>query len=460
MLALTDFSTNPKVSTDEFWEPRSGNPLAQTGTQATRKRSCLVKTARTRGRSLARTLAALTLATSLVPTTVLAQKAGAPGKAVTKPSPAAKVDQAKQPTSRIVAIPVNPNDPVAIINNEVITRAQLADEAIARNGPEILKTLMARRLLEQAVRGAKLEVTPDEINREIDGVAMQMAGLSREAWLITLNKERNISPEQYARDIIFPAIALRKLAASRAQVTDKDIKAAFDASYGEKIRVRVIMTDKLRSAQLIWEELKKNPNGFEAIARERSTDQASRSLGGLVGEPITRHAYPLNVSEKAFLELVDGDPGDKDPSHKPKDGDYTGPIQVTETTYMIIRREGLIEAQKQSLDNPVIKKQMHDLIYQVKLKDAMESYYNDLIKAASIENRLAGTTKLANEELNEDFKADGDRKLMSDPNSAIPESKVSSSARAAAAGAVRSIPDADVKRVESLKGAPEAGKKN
>ena len=42
-------------------------------------------------------------------------------------------------------------------------------------------------------------------------------------------------------------------------------------------------------------------------------DTGSRSLGGLLAEPITRHAYPQNVSDAAFAQLVDGDPKDKDP---------------------------------------------------------------------------------------------------------------------------------------------------
>lgn len=419
-----------------------------------------MRTERTQGRFLVRALAALAMGVALAPTTASAQlNKGSAGKAATPAAPAPRAQTQQQPTSKMVAIPVNPNDPVAIINNEVITRAQLADEAIARKGPEILETLIARRLLEQAIRNAKLEVTPEEINKEIDNVAMRMAGLSREAWLVTLSKERGISPEQYARDIIFPAIALRKLAVSRAQVSDKDIKAAFEATYGEKIRVRIIMTDKLRTAQEIWEELRKNPSGFEAIARERSIDQATRSLGGLVGEPITRHAYPLDLSQAAFIQLVDGDPEDTNKAHKPKDGDFTGPIQVAENSFLIIRREGLIPAQKQSLEKPEVKKQMHDLIYDVKLKEAMAGYYSDLVKAAAIENRLTGSVKLANEELDPDFKVDGEKKLMSDPNGAMPK-KVSASSRAAEAGAVKAspsngtpagVPDSEVKRAQNLK---------
>src|SRR5262249_59290865 len=129
-----------------------------------------------------------------------------------------------------------------------------------------------------------------------------------EAWLRSLEKERGISPVQYARDIIYPALALRKLSMKRVQVTDKDMKESFEAQYGEKLRCRIIMVDKLRAAQEIWDELRKNPGGFEKLAQDRSMDSGSRSLGGLLAEPITRHAYPQHVSDAAFTHLVDAHP--------------------------------------------------------------------------------------------------------------------------------------------------------
>ena len=46
---------------------------------------------------------------------------------------------------KLTRIPVNATDPIAVINNEVITRGQLADECVARKGEEILETLVSRR---------------------------------------------------------------------------------------------------------------------------------------------------------------------------------------------------------------------------------------------------------------------------------------------------------------------------
>jgi foldase protein PrsA len=337
---------------------------------------------------------------------------------------------------RMTAIPVNPTDPICTVNGQVITRQQLSDECVARKGEEILETLVARTLIEQGLRAAKKEVTAAEIDTEIENVAMKVAGIGREAWLRTLAKERGISPVQYARDIIYPALALRKLAAPRVQVTEKDMQNSFEAQYGEKLRVRIIMVDKLRSAQDIWEELKKNPGGFEKLAQERSMDTGSRSLGGLLAEPITRHAFPAHVADAAFAQLVDGDPKDKDPKHKPKDFDFTGPIQVAEATWVLIRRESVIPAQNVDPKDQNVRKGVYEMIYEVKLKEAMNEVMVELMRAAAIDNKLTGRVKLANEDLLPESQSDSDVQLMSNPG-ATPPAPTPTPARPAGAPAPR-----------------------
>jgi foldase protein PrsA len=311
-----------------------------------------------------------------------------------------------------VRLPVNPSDAIALVNNQPITRLQLADECVAKEGKKILETMIHRVLVEQALARQKLSVTAAEIDQEIDSIA-QRFGISRDIWLRTLEKERGISPAQYAREIVYPAIALRKLCSNRVQVTQKDMQEAFESQYSEKLRVRMILVNTQNKAMQLWEQLHDNPGGFEAVAKEQSMDPGSKALGGLLGDPITRHAYPRNVSDSAFRELVDGDPRDRDPSHKPKDGDITGVIQAGESAFIILRREELIPAVKNvSLKDEHIRQNTYDMIYQVKLKEAMEKFFEDLVKEAAIENRLTGSVKMANEDLHPEYRVDGDVKLM------------------------------------------------
>lgn len=363
-----------------------------------------------RGRKVAACLvAAATIGALAVPFA----RAQAPGRASTTPTrPSQAPAQAGDgPRLQEVRVPTNTTDPIALVNGEVITRQQLADECVARKGAEILETLIARRLIEQAMRAKKIEVTALEIDQEIDAVAMKTAQVTRDVWLRNLDKERGISPAQYARDIIYPAIALRKLAKERVQVTDKDIKDAFEANYGPRLRCRLIMCKNIHAANEIWEELRKNPGGFEKLAKERSMDTSTRASGGMLPDPIARHAYPRTVSDAAFAQLVDGDPKDTNPSHKPKDGDFTGPIQVDQDAWLIMKREEVLMGRTASIDDPnvrgILKEQMED----VKLNEAVTKLFEDLMAASSIDNKLTGQVKMAREQEHPDFKGALDQKV-------------------------------------------------
>jgi parvulin-like peptidyl-prolyl isomerase len=360
--------------------------------------------------------------------------AGAAAQNSTSADQPKRLSQINVPPVQKTRIPVEPSDPIAVVNNQVISRQQLADECVAREGKKILELLVNRTLIEQALARRRLSITAPEIDQEIDDVARRF-GVNREGWLKTLDKERGISPSQYAREIIYPALALRKLCAGRVQVTDRDLQEAFESQYGDKLRCRMILVDKQELAMRIWDKLHENPGGFEKMAQECSMDPGSRSLGGLLAEPITRHAIPKNLSEKAFQQLVDGDPSDRDPTHKPKNGDFTGPIQAAEAVWVILRREDVIPAAKDlSLKDKRVHDQVYEMIYQVKLKDAMKSCFEELLKAAAIENRLTGQVKLANEEKEPDYRVDGNVKLMgnkgSDPSEPPTASAVGSTSRA------------------------------
>ncbi len=378
-----------------------------------------------RGKRLACTLVASAVAVALATGGASAQVRELFNRKPTAPAPApapAPSARGEAPGLKEVVLPTNTTDPIAIVNGEIITRQQLADECVARKGQEILDTLIARRLIEQEMRKKKVEISAAEIDAEIDSVAMRIGGVSREIWLRTLDKERGVSPATYARDIIYPTLALRKLAEPRVQVTEQDIKDAFEANFGPRLRCRIIMTDQLRKANEIWEELRKNPGGFERIAKERSLDTSTRANGGLLPDPIARHAYPRNVSDSAFRQLVDGDLKDTNAAHKPKDGDLTGPIQVTENSYVIMRREEFVPGKSGSITDPNIRNMLRTQMFDVKLEEAKKMLYEDMMKASAIENKLTGAIKEGHEEQNPDYRAglEGNVNRMSIPNETKP----------------------------------------
>lgn len=342
----------------------------------------------------------------------------------TEATPAPAATSEPKATAVLTRHLVNPNDPIAIVNGEPITRQQLADEAVARKGQEILEGLIGRKLIEQTIRARKIEVTQPEIDAEIERVAQSVAGVSRSAWLATLAKERNISPAQYARDIIYPSLALKKIAKPLIQVSDQDVKDAFEAQFGEKLRARMIMLNSLPIAKQVWEDLKKNPSLFEKVVLEKSVDPATRSVGGLIADPISRYAYPRNVSDTAFAQLVDVDAkiDPKSPEYekyKPKDGDISGIIQVTDSTWIILQRDSVIPAREYDVNNKELAEQFRSSVFEAKLQEKISELYASITQEAAIENRLTGEVKLAGRQEMQ-APADMEVKRMSAPDEAIP----------------------------------------
>ena len=374
------------------------------------------------------------------------QPAPTKAKAAPAPPPRATAADRDEPAAegKVIRVPVQPGDAVAVVNGEIITRAQLAEEAFIREGQKVLDAMISRKILDQAMKVRKLTVTAQEIDAEVDKYANNIVGVTREQWLANLAKERKISPQQYKNDIIFPGLALKKLAEGRVQVTEKDMKDAFEANFGDKLRVRIIMTSQERDAVAMWTKLKENPGGFAHLAAndDRSLDQSTKVHGGLLEQALTRHAYPREVSDRAFQQLVDGDPEDKDPAHKPKDGDISGPIQVTESTWILMKREGLIPKISYDAKDPKVREAMHRLIFDAKLKESMSEVFDKLIQASQVDNKLTGQTKLANEDRHPDHRVDGNVKLMKqgDPTPDPVASKASAAARSKAvvtSGAVK-----------------------
>ncbi len=78
----------------------------------------------------------------------------------------------------------------------------------------------------------------------------------------------------------------------------------------------------------------------------------------------------------------------------------------------------------------------------MKLQEAMENCLEELLKQASIENRLTGAVKMANEERDPDYQVDADAKLMGDKNKDQSVNRTGAAPGAGAPAASRMAPPA------------------
>src|SRR5262245_20076685 len=119
---------------------------------------------------------------------------------------------------------------VAKVGKEYISYEELAAECIRRCGKEVLDNLINRKIIQQACDDQGIEVSEAEVTKAIEKQAKDL-GMTGDQLLQLSEAERNITPTQYRRDIVWPMQALRKLAGEDVKVTEEDIKKAYIKNY-------------------------------------------------------------------------------------------------------------------------------------------------------------------------------------------------------------------------------------
>jgi len=193
---------------------------------------------------------------------------------------------------------------LAVVNGEQLTRQQLAQECVRRYGKEVLETMVNKQLILSACQQRGITIGQDEIESEINRRAEEF-GLSIDRWLQMLHEERQITPQQYGRDIVWPTLALRKLAADQTKVSQAEIEKLLDSELGPRVQVRLISLTSNAQAEQVRARAVESPDLFQKLARDYSQDKNSASIGGLI-MPIRRH-LGNPVVEKAAFSLNEGE---------------------------------------------------------------------------------------------------------------------------------------------------------
>ena len=149
-----------------------------------------------------------------------------------------------------------------------ITREDLGEYLIARHGVEKIDLLVNKKIIEHACEKRGVTVTDAEVEASIladcDTIHVKKAEFVEKV----VKKNFGQTIYEWKEDVVKPRLLLTKLVKNEIKVSDDDLHKAFEAEYGRKVNVRVI----------IW------PRGEEQIAmREydavRKDDQGFRSQG-------------------------------------------------------------------------------------------------------------------------------------------------------------------------------------
>jgi parvulin-like peptidyl-prolyl isomerase len=261
---------------------------------------------------------------------------------------------------------------VAAVNGRQITRDELGRECLRYYGQQVLESLTNKLLIAQECQRRNITITRAEVDGEIERLA-QRFGLPKEQWLKMLKTERGISPAQYASDIIWPTLALRRLAGERLKVTREELTQAYETRYGPAVRARLIACKDPGKAKRLRAAAAAQPDQFGNLAKEHSED-ASASFKGLI-QPIHKHGGYKQIEEAAFA-LADGEVSEVIPAAG---------------QYVILKRESLLPAQKVSYEEAA--PQLEEMVRDRKLRSVAQDVFRQLQDRAVVENVLNDPAK-------------------------------------------------------------------
>jgi parvulin-like peptidyl-prolyl isomerase len=258
------------------------------------------------------------------------------------------------------------HDVMAVVNGEDVRREALGAACVDRFGEETLEGMVNKRLIEHHCRNRNITVSDAELSAEIDRMAARFK-IGREQWLQMLEKERGINEQQYTHDILWPTLALRKLAADQLQVSKEQIQQAYDSQFGEAVKARLIVVSKRDEAEKLHRQLVAQPSDFPRLAMQQSQDVNSASIGGLI-QPIHHHVGDPAIEREVF-SLAEG---------------QISPIIPIGEQFAILRCEGRQPPREVPLES--VQAELVDRIKEEKLRGVAGNLFEQLQSAATIQN--------------------------------------------------------------------------
>ena len=293
------------------------------------------------------------------------------------PSETASADSARSSRTPTVAAPGNPGarqpatgipEIVANVNGEPITRNDLGGECLRHYGQEVLERVVNKFLIMQECKAQGITVSKAEVDAEIERMATSFS-LPVDRWLEMLKEERGVNLSQYSGDIIWPSLALKKLAGDRLVVSEEELSREHEKQFGPAVRARMIVCDSQPKAEAVHARAVANPDDFGNLAKNESVDTTSASVKGLIN-PIRRHMGYKEIEDAAFAM---------------REGQISPILQVADQ-YVILKCEGQIPAREVPLERA--RRMLEESIKDQKLEQVANEVFAELQKRSKVLNVL------------------------------------------------------------------------
>ena len=234
-----------------------------------------------------------------------------------------------------------------------------------RVGEEVLENLVNREKIADYCRRHHVEVTNQEVEDEIERMAAKFK-IPKNQWLKLLETERKITHKQYAEDITWPSLALRKLAEPQLTLTKEEMDKAYESQFGRGVKARMIILDRPDEAEKVRAQAASNPRDFAALARRTSVDSATASAGGLI-QPIRRYVGDKNIEKVAF-SMTEGE---------------ISPVIRVNNQFVIIKCEGFVPPA--NVDRRKVDYILEDALKEGKMHAAARDVFEKLDKQSVVQ---------------------------------------------------------------------------
>ena len=214
---------------------------------------------------------------------------------------------APQPAAFAQAPPAAPTDysqrVVAYIHGSIpITREDLGEYLIARQGADKVELLVNKKIIDHACQQRGVDVTEAEVDAAI-ARDLEPMKINKAEFVNKVLKQRGMTLYEYKEDVVKPGLQMTKLCQKQVgEPTAEEVQKAYDAKYGAKVECRIIIWPKgeERIALREYDDIRKGEEGFDHKARNQA-NPALAATGGRI-KPIAHFSgvHP-EVEKEAFV---------------------------------------------------------------------------------------------------------------------------------------------------------------
>jgi len=264
-----------------------------------------------------------------------------------------------------------PQEIVAVVNGEKISKEELVNWLLETRGKEVLREIISIKLFYQEAKRQKITVSKEEVNQRLEEIKKLQGEDSFNSWQKSSGISLKILKGNIERELL-----INKMAQQKITVTEEEIKKYYQDNPNkfqqpEMVRIRRIIVEDKKEAQDIYKKLTKGED-FAVLAKECSQDIATKSRGGDLGYISPDTLLPQEEERVMILQK----------------GEFSEPIESL-FGHIILKLEDRQKAKKFTFQES--KERIRELIYATKKNQFANQLMSQLWEKAEIEEYLRET---------------------------------------------------------------------